>query len=147
MSEAIGISITNMCYQCQALTELCPDCQELKDSRDIVVAHQIVDEGNLQYKHIWSQAESDVTGHDWIGSVTKISNRTTKVKVTGEWNDEKVIVEDIDGDYRNEFLDPISVLTDRIFDLETSLIVTDNEVICPSCHLTHNKAIDCPVCY
>lgn len=134
MSEAIGISITNMCYQCQALTELCPDCQELKDSRDIVVAHQIVDEGNLQYKHIWSQAESDVTGHDWIGSVTKLAKPA-------------ILQDGTKVEERYEFLDPISVLTDRIFDLETSLIVTDNEVICPSCHLTHNKAIDCPVCY
>jgi hypothetical protein len=49
-----GISITNMCYQCQALTELCPDCLELKDSRDIDIAHQIVDDGNLQYKFVWS---------------------------------------------------------------------------------------------
>lgn len=134
MSEAIGISITNMCYQCQALTELCPDCQELKDSRDIVVAHQIVDEGNLQYKHIWSQAESDVTGHDWIGSITKLAKPA-------------ILQDGTKVEERYEFLDPISVLTDRIFDLETSLIVTDNEVICPSCHLTHNKAIDCPVCY
>ena len=52
MSESLGISIPSMCYQCQALTELCPDCLEQKDARDIHIAHQIVDEGNLQYQHV-----------------------------------------------------------------------------------------------
>jgi len=60
-----GISITNMCYQCQALTELCPDCLELKDSRDIDIAHQIVDDGNLQYKFVWSIIRDLPSGHDW----------------------------------------------------------------------------------
>ncbi len=63
--ETNGISITNMCYQCQALTELCPDCQELRDSRDITIAHQIVDEGNLQYKFVWSVIRDEPSGHDW----------------------------------------------------------------------------------
>lgn len=65
MSESLGISVQTMCYQCQALTELCPDCQELRDSRDINIAHQIVDEGNLQYKFVWSIQSDDPSGHDW----------------------------------------------------------------------------------
>ena len=151
MNESLGISITNMCYQCQALTELCPDCQELKDSRDIDIAHQIVDEGNLQYKHVWSNGESDITGHDWIGSLVKISDRTKRYKVRAEMTDtsirEYLVIEDSE-DNRSEFLDPISVITDRIFDLETSVTVTANEVVCGSCRLTYNKyQQDCPVCY
>jgi len=130
-----GISIQNMCYQCQALNDLCPDCMELKDSRDIYVAHQIVDEGNLHYKHIWSNGDSTVSGHDWIGSVTKLIKP----------------VRDINGDLieeRYEFLPPITNLTDRFMDLETSMTVLDSEVVCQSCHLLYNKyQADCPVCF
>jgi hypothetical protein len=120
-----GISIQNMCYQCQALNDLCPDCMELKDSRDIYVAHQLVDEGNLQYQHIWSNGDTAVSGHDWVGSVTKLIKP----------------VRDINGDLieeRYEFLPPI----------ETSMTVLDSEVICQSCHLLYNKyQADCPVCF
>lgn len=133
MSESLGISITNMCYQCQALTELCPDCQEQRDARDAEVAHQIVDEGNLQYSHIWSQTTSDITGHDWVGSVTKL-------KKPAHLQDGTILEE------RYEFLDPIAVLADRLYDLETSLIVTANETVCELCHYIYNKAIACPNC-
>jgi hypothetical protein len=130
-----GISIQNMCYQCQALNDLCPDCMELKDSRDIYVAHQLVDEGNLQYQHIWSNGDTAVSGHDWVGSVTKLIKP----------------VRDINGDLieeRYEFLPPITNLTDRFMDLETSMTVLDSEVICQSCHLLYNKyQADCPVCF
>lgn len=60
-----GISIQTMCYGCQALNELCPDCQELRDSRDIDIAHQIVDEGNMRYKFIWSITRDEPSNHDW----------------------------------------------------------------------------------
>jgi hypothetical protein len=114
-TETNGISITNMCYQCQALTELCPDCQELRDSRDIEIAHQIVDEGNLQYKFIWSIIREQPSNHDWT-------------------------------DRDDEFLEPISLLADRLYDIETSITVTGNETVCNACHYLHNKAIACPNC-
>ena len=122
------------CQECVGLTELCPACQDLRDTRDAEIAHQIVDEGNLQYQHVWSQTESDVTGHDWVGSVTKLSRPA--ILPGGK------IVEE-----RYEFLDPISVLADRIFDLESSLIITPAEVICQDCHLVYNKWSNCPNCY
>lgn len=115
MSESLGIQITNMCYQCQALTELCPDCLEQKDSRDIEIAHQIVDEGNLQYKFIWSIIRDQPSGHDWT-------------------------------ERDDEFMDPISLIADRLYDVETSLTVTANETVCDSCHYVYNKAIACPNC-
>jgi hypothetical protein len=114
-TEANGISIQTMCYQCQALNELCPDCQELRDSRDINIAHQIVDEGNLQYKFIWSIQSETISGHDWT-------------------------------EREDEFLPQISLITDRIYDLETSLTVTSSETVCDTCHYLHNKAIACPNC-
>lgn len=123
------------CVSCVGLTELCPACQDLRDVRDAEIAHQIVDEGNLQYKHVWSQTESDVTAHDWVGSVTKLTRPFRQQDGT--------LIEE-----RYEFLDPISIITDRIFDLETSLTVTQSEVICQSCHLIYNKHQEaCPICY
>lgn len=126
-TESNGISIQTMCYQCQALDELCTDCQELKDSRDTYVAHQIVDEGNLQYQNIWSNGDSDISGHDWVGAVVRL----------------------VDGRERKEFLDPITNLVDRLpNDLETSVTVLDYEVLCPSCHLYHHESLsECPICY
>lgn len=132
-TESNGITIQTMCYQCQALSELCPDCQEQRDARDAEIAHQLVDEGNLQYKRVWSQTESDITGHDWVGSVTRLSRPAIL-------RDGTVV------DERYEFLDPISVLADRIFDLESSLIITPAEVICQDCHLVYNKWSICPNC-
>lgn len=133
MSESLGITVQTMCYQCQALTELCPDCQELRDSRDINIAHQIVDEGNLQYKHVWSQTESDVTAHDWVGAVTKLTRPFRQQDGT--------LIEE-----RYEFLGAISIITDRTFDLETSLTVTQAEAICQSCNLLYNKYSGCTIC-
>jgi hypothetical protein len=133
-TESNGISITQMCYQCQALTELCPDCQELRDSRDITIAHQIVDDGNLQYKFVWSIITDEPSGHDWISS--QVVTREYVDDETGELV--KVI--------RDEFTEPISQLADRIYDLDTSLIITPAETICQACHLVYNKATHCPNC-
>lgn len=133
-TESNGISITNMCYQCQALTELCPDCQELRDSRDITIAHQIVDDGNLQYKFVWSISNDEPSGHDWISS--QVVTREYVDDETGELV--KVI--------RDEFTEPISQLADRIYDLDTSIIITPAETICQACHLVYNKATHCPNC-
>lgn len=133
-TENNGISITQMCYQCQALTELCPDCQELRDSRDITIAHQIVDDGNLQYKFVWSIITDEPSGHDWISS--QVVTREYVDDETGELV--KVI--------RDEFTEPISQLADRIYNLDTSLIITPAETICQACHLVYNKATHCPNC-
>jgi hypothetical protein len=136
MSESLGIAVTNSCYQCQALDSLCPDCDDLKFSRDTYIAHEIVDDGNLQYKHVWSNGDSTVSGHDWVGSVTKLLRPFRTVDGT--------IV-----DERYEFLPPISNLVDRLpNDLETSVTVLDYEVVCMSCHLYHHKSLaECPICY
>lgn len=160
MTESLGITIQTMCYQCQALTELCPDCQEQKDSRDIHIAHQIVDEsddfyvstfrgvvlnavpnyrvangGSVAEPRPLSVAHDAESGHDWVGSVTKLTRAFRQLDGT--------LVEE-----RYEFLDPISLIADRIYDLETSLTVTQSEIICQSCHLIYNKHQEaCPICY
>lgn len=61
----LGISITNQCYDCMLLDERCENCQEVQDARDADIAHQLVDEGNLQYKRQWTYAKDEPSGHDW----------------------------------------------------------------------------------
>jgi hypothetical protein len=145
MSQARQFS-ESACVECVGLSELCPACQDLRDTRDAEIAHQLVDEGNLQYKFVWSQTNSEVSGHDWVSSVQRISDTKKRIRVVGEWDNEQVVVEEIDGQDRDEFLDPISVLTDRMYDLESSLIITPAEVICETCHLVFNKWSICPNC-
>ena len=160
MSESLGISIQNMCYQCQALDTLCPECLELKDSRDIYIAHQIVDEnydylistfkgtvlsqvpnhnvasgGSMAEPRPLSSPGDEPSSHDWIGSVTKL------IKPVRDKNGDLI-------EERYEFLPPITNLSDRFMDLETSMTVLDSEVVCKSCHLVYNKhQADCPVCF
>lgn len=170
-TESNGISIQTMCYQCQALSELCPDCQEQRDARDTEIAHQIVDEssdyivrtfrgsvlravpertiangGSVAEPRPLSSLRDEDSGHDWVGTLIRVSERKKRVRVIGEWNNEQVVVEEIDGDYRSEFLDPIAVLTDRLYDLETSVTLSPAEVICQDCHLVYNKWSVCPNC-
>jgi hypothetical protein len=168
MSDTLGISTQTMCYQCQALTELCPDCQEQRDARDITIAHQIVDDssdyyyrgygknkvavataGSMGEPNPLSNLDEPASGHDWIGSLVKMSERTKRFKVRAEMTDttirEYLVIEDSE-DTRSEILDPISLIADRIYDLETSLTVTGNETVCDTCHYLHNKAIACPNC-
>lgn len=60
-----GISITNQCYNCMQLDTLCIDCQDLADARSAQIAHEIVDDGNLQYRNPWSWLKDMPSGHDW----------------------------------------------------------------------------------
>ena len=134
MSDSLGISVQAMCYQCQALTELCPDCQEQRDTRDAVLAHQIVDESE-----------------DYIIIGYGVRKRTVaNGGAVSEYNPMSVIRDLPSGhdwtDREDEFLDPISLIADRLYDLETSLTVTANETVCDSCHYLHNSAIHCPNC-
>jgi hypothetical protein len=66
MSERIsnGISITTQCYDCLQADDLCLECTENREARDSQVAHQLVDEGNLQYKSQWMNI-TEPSAHDW----------------------------------------------------------------------------------
>lgn len=140
MSDPLGITIQSMCYQCQALVELCPDCLEAKDARDIELAHQIVDESDGNYISTFA------------GTVLKaVPSRTVaNGGSVAEFNPLSIIRDLPSGhdwtEREGELLEPISMLIDRIYDLETSVTVTRNETICQDCHYTHNKAIACPNC-
>lgn len=128
-TEENGVTISTMCYQCHALLDLCPDCLEDRDSRDTEVAHRIVEEG---------------------GDYIVINKRPIATAGSlGERNPDSFIQDYPSGhDWtdRDEFLEPITNIADRIYDLETSLIVTSNETVCDSCHLVYNKWTTCPNC-
>lgn len=133
-NESNGISIQTMCYQCQALSELCPDCQEQRDANDAVIAHQIVDESE-----------------DYIVVGYGVRKRTVaNGGAVSEFNPMSVIRDLPSGhdwtDREGEFLEPIAMLVDRLFDLESSLIITPAEVVCETCHLVFNKWSICPNC-
>jgi len=157
---------------------MCADCYDKQYVSQIVKAYLTNDEAyDYYYKHIYLQiddntkarvdipmatagsieekrplsiASEEESGHNWVGSVIRISERTKRYKIRAKMTEdtirEYIVVEDIDGDYRHEFLDPITNLTDRFMDLETSLIITGGETICPDCHLVCNKHAVCPNC-
>ena len=159
MEQARAFS-ADACSECVGLTELCPACQDLRDVRDVENAQLIVDESSDYYISTFrgtvlravpdkpvanggsvaeprplSVTRDAESGHDWIGSVTKLIRPA--LMPDGSLKEE-----------RYEFLDAISVITDRIFDLETSITVTANEIVCGSCNLIYYKhQQDCPICY
>ena len=121
------LTVTNACYQCMIQMELCPDCSDLRDSRATEFAHEIVDDGNDIYRYApmytsLTKIEAPVSGHEWIGSTT-----------IGR-----------DGKEREEYLEAISLISDRIFELNMEM--PPNSMVCQTCHYTFNKHSQCPNC-
>ena len=130
-----GISIQTMCYRCQALTELCPDCLDAKESRDIANAQQLVDESQDFYYRGYGEAKRAVANGGAITEGYRVLSVIRDLPSGHDWTDRE-----------GEFLPPIAQLVDRLYDLETSLIITPAETICQDCHLVYNKATACPNC-
>ena len=134
MSDSLGISVQAMCYQCQALTELCPDCQEQRDANDTYIAHQIVDESQDFYYRGYGDKKVAVANGGSVSEYNPLS--VIRDLISGhDWTDR-------DG----ELLEPTAQLIDRLYDLETSITITANETVCQDCHYLHNRAIKCPNC-
>ena len=86
MSEHQGISITNTCYDCMLIDDNCNNCQDLADARLAERAHEIVDEGNMQYKGTWSRSVEHHSASDWTASHTAIKPQTWVTKMTEIWD-------------------------------------------------------------
>jgi hypothetical protein len=125
-----GISVERQCLDCTA-DVLCTACVETKESRDSFIAHQIVDEGSQQYEHQMQVEKELPSGHEWIGSTTRVEPYF--VYVTQTWEDT-----------RDEFLEPTSLLSDRFFN--TDLDKHGFEKVCSTCHLVVNREIGCTAC-
>ena len=106
-----GISVERQCLDCTA-DVLCTACIETKESRDSFIAHQIVDEGSIQYEHQLQIEKELPSGHDWTE--------------------------------RDEFLEPTSLISDRIFDHDPD--IHGFEKVCGTCHLVVNRAVGCTAC-
>ena len=129
MSEELGITIQNHCYECMVIARdmahdlpvgKCQSCQDLADARLTDKAHELVDEGNLQYRHQWFISREQVSGHDWT---------------------------ERDG----EFLPPVSLISDggtyeELWELDYERQFK-RETECQWCHLMTPKVFnDCQAC-
>lgn len=156
VETSIGISVTNTCYQCQLLQDLCVECDETREARDTQIAHEIVDERNLIYPFIWRNSPNENSGHDGNSSATIIGKakpiasliETRHTNDTEPGFDLKVqwIQPDSDYEFRNEFLEPTTSLVDRLFNLEESITLAKYESVCQDCHLVINSNAICPNC-
>jgi len=116
-----NLSVLNSCPSCNLAGETCSDCQEDRDNKLTVLAHDIVDEGNLQYKKVWA-GMGEVSGHDWVSPVVRMPDRI-----------------------REEYLEPIVHMEDRIDNRELELGA--GEKVCNACHLAFWIRLNhCPVC-
>jgi len=81
-----GISVTTQCFDCMQLDDVCDDCLELREARDSAVAHEMVDEGNLQYKHQWLLI-TEPSGHDWTNRDGEFKHPTVKLQDGGVYEE------------------------------------------------------------
>ena len=124
------LTVSNPCYQCMIQMELCVDCQDLRDSRATDIAHDMVDEGNLIYPAQWHSI-TEASGHEWVSPTTRVEPYF--VYATQTWEDT-----------REEFLEPITNLSDRFFEMVVDL--GPHEMVCQDCRMVCNKHAVCPSC-
>ena len=117
-----NLSVTNGCYTCMLAQQTCEPCADEQDARLTDRAWEIVDDGNDVYRWTLTRKSDDPSGHDWI-SATTMRN---------------------DGSVREEFLEPISLLSDRFFDMNVEVPV--GSTVCADCHYVCSTAIACPNC-
>lgn len=130
-----GISVTTQCYDCMTLDYICSNCEDNKEARDSAIAHQLVDEGNLQYKRNW-MLTTEPSGHDWVSS-------TTVSRTIDETMEEYIM--------REEYKLPVVLLQDggvyeELWELD-DMRQRSREVQCPWCNLLTRKDMnDCQDC-
>jgi hypothetical protein len=117
-----NLSVTNGCYTCMLAQQTCEACADEQDTRLTDRAWDIVDDGNDIYRWQLTRKSDDPSGHDWVGSHTMRDN----------------------GTIRDEFLEPMTLLSDRFFDLNTEVPV--GSTVCADCHYVCNKSTACPNC-
>jgi len=133
-TEENGLTVSTMCYECVSLTELCPNCQDERDTKDIIAAHQLVDEGSDYIVFGYGKNSRTVANPGTVGEYNPLSI-IRDLPSNHDWTERD-----------DEFMEPVSMLVDRLYDLETSLLITPGETICQACHLVYNKYAPCPNC-
>ena len=136
-----NLSVTNGCYTCMLAQQTCEPCADEQDARRTEMAHQIIENGGDFYyrkvgkakiavansgavgeKNTMSILSDDPSGHEWVGAQTMRN----------------------DGSIRDEFLEPMTLLSDRFFDINVEVPV--GSTVCADCHYVCNTAIACPNC-
>jgi hypothetical protein len=117
-----NLSVTNGCYTCMLAQQTCEACADEQDARLTDRAWDIVDDGNDVYRWQLSRKSDDPSGHEWISAYTMRN----------------------DGSVREEFLEPISLLSDRFFDMNVEVPV--GSTVCADCHYVCNQSTACPNC-
>jgi hypothetical protein len=117
-----NLSVSNGCYTCMLAQQICEPCADEQDARLTDRAWEIVDDGNDIYRWTLTRKSDDPSGHDWVGARTERN----------------------DGTIRDEFLEPISLLSDRFFDLNVEVPV--GSAVCADCHYVCNQSTACPNC-
>ena len=119
-AQSQGISITTQCFDCMQLDDVCDNCLELREARDSAIAHEIVDEGNLQYKTPLSWLTEMPSGHDWTDRDGEFKHPTVSLQDGG--------------------------VLDNLWELE-DYTQRQRETLCQWCHLLTPKMFnDCQVC-
>lgn len=132
-----GISVTTQCYDCMTLDNVCSNCEDMKEARDSAVAHQLVDEGNMQYKRQWLLV-TEPSGHDWVSSTTRVEPYFSIYTLQIE-------------DTREEYKEPTTNLQDggthdELWELEDYTQLS-RERECQWCHILTPKLFnDCQSC-
>lgn len=120
-----GISITNTCYDCMQLDEVCQNCEDQKEANDSFIAHELVDNGSDIYRYApmytsLMKIEKETSNHDWT-------------KRDGEFKPPIVMLQD-GGEY------------DELWEID-DMTQRAREVVCPWCMLLTPKAFnDCQDC-
>jgi hypothetical protein len=153
-----SLTLTNTCPECIAQEQLCTDCVDEADARLTDKAYELVDEGNVQYKHQWLLT-TEPSGHDWVTPVTYRGKAKKATRVTEHRNQDgyllDITVEFVEPtneyDERNEFLPPIVQLhdggeLDNVWELSDET-QRKRETECHWCHLLTPKQFnDCQSC-
>jgi hypothetical protein len=174
MSEQIGITVTNTCYECMVIERdrlagfqggsMCQACVEAKEGRDDTIAYNLVDDGNDIYRYApmytsLTKLTPEPSGHDWTSSESAIGIQRWQARMTEEWDDNcklvKMAVEFVDKDdpwlIRKEFTPPIAQLMDggtyeELWELD-DYTQRQRETECRWCHILTPKAFnDCQSC-
>jgi hypothetical protein len=139
-----NLSIMSSCYTCNLIGEVCPVCQDEKDAKLTAIAYEFVDDGNDKYRYApmytpLLKIDEPVSGHEWVGTTTRV--KPYFVFATQTWEDT-----------REEFLEPVTHLEDRPFELGDEALLKlitlgKAEKVCNACHLAFNIRLnECPVC-
>lgn len=141
MSELDSHSLLKSnCWHCLAIGDYCAECADSREATDADVAHQIVDERADIYHHAMSKRDADVSGHDWIASITRKSDGSTREEFT------EAIVNPADRLPTRWFLGKhIHQILDED-EFESMLKVRKGMTVCESCHYEINAHSVCPNC-